>query len=213
MAERADQQRRATAPVGIGSAADVPAEPAVRLVAEQLAQDRAAPSGAELDAADPVGGLAAMPGRADGDVVDAVAVEIAGGDDHASEQLARLAPRPVPQLLPGGAGVDAQLARDASASGPRLRAPPPRSRPCRRRRDPRPPPRRRRSRRGDPFPSSGAAPCRSPTRGPRRRPAIAPSASLRVGALRRRDRRARRRRDRRAGRRTIRRTPPSLRGA
>src|SRR5439155_1336498 len=46
------------------------------------------------------------------EVLDAVAIEIAGGDDHASVELARLAPRPVPELLPGGAGIDVELPRE-----------------------------------------------------------------------------------------------------
>jgi len=41
MAERADQQRRAAAPVGIGGTTDVPSEPAVRLVAEEFVEDLA----------------------------------------------------------------------------------------------------------------------------------------------------------------------------
>src|SRR5437879_9468883 len=45
MAERADQQRRATASVRIGGAADVPPEPAVRLVAEELVEDLSTPPG------------------------------------------------------------------------------------------------------------------------------------------------------------------------
>ena len=107
--------------------------------------------------------------------------------------------------FPVRAGVDANLARERPRLVFRAPAPPPRSRPCRRRRDRRPPPRPRRSRRGDPFPSSGTAPCRSPTRRPRpRRPSRRRRPLRRV--RRRRDRRARRRRDRRAGRRTIRRT-------
>src|SRR5207247_6481762 len=96
MAERADQQRRAAMSVGIGRAADVPPEPAVRLVPEQFGENLSRTRGAELDTADPVSGLATMPGRADGEVLDAVSLEIAGGDDHPSVELARLAPRPVP---------------------------------------------------------------------------------------------------------------------
>src|SRR5439155_9418063 len=96
MAERADQQRGATASVGIGGTTDVPPEPAVRLVTPQLAEDLSTTPGAELHAPDPVGAPTTMPGRADGEVLDAVSVEVAGGDDHPSEQLARLAPRPVP---------------------------------------------------------------------------------------------------------------------
>ena len=64
----------------------------------------------------------------------------------------------------------------ASASGLRFPAPPPRSRPCRRRRDPRPPPRRRRSPPGDPFPSSGTAPCRFADEMTHAPPTLAPSA-------------------------------------
>src|SRR4029453_15633044 len=94
MAERADQQRRSAGSVGIGGAGEGASEPAVRLVAEELSQDRAAPPGAELDTADPVGGPATMPGRADGEVVDAVSIETARADDHPSEQLARLVSRP-----------------------------------------------------------------------------------------------------------------------
>src|SRR5439155_14896242 len=81
----------------------------VRLVAEQLAQDGAAPSGAELDAADLVGVPAPVPGGADGEVLDAVPVQVSGGDDHPPVELARLAARPVAELLPGGAGVDEHL--------------------------------------------------------------------------------------------------------
>src|SRR2546429_8131984 len=55
----------------------------------------------------------------------------------------------------------------ASASVLPSPAPPPRPRLSRRRRDPRPPPPPPRSRPGDPFPPSGTAPRRSPTRGPR----------------------------------------------
>src|SRR5439155_22018081 len=109
MAERADQQGRAAASVGIGRPADVPPEPAVRPVADELVQDRAAPPGAELDPADPIGGVATVPGRADGDVLDAVAVQIAGIDDHARVLLAWLAPRPLPDLPPAGGGIDEQL--------------------------------------------------------------------------------------------------------
>src|SRR5712691_7798484 len=87
MAERADEQRWTPESVGIGGTADVPPEPAVRLVAEQVAQDLTTASGAKLDAADPRPGLATMPGRADGQVFVTVPVEIAGGHDHASEQL------------------------------------------------------------------------------------------------------------------------------
>src|SRR5262245_49040337 len=57
-----------------------------------------------------------MPERADGDVRDAVAVEVAGVDDHPPELLARLLARPVPQLLAGGTGVDVNLPEE----GPRL---------------------------------------------------------------------------------------------
>src|SRR4029453_7896542 len=96
MAEGADQQCRAATSVGIGGAADVPPEPAVRLVAEQLGQRRPAPPGAELNAADPVGGLSAMPGCADGEVLDAVSIQVSRGNHHPSEQLARLPPRPAP---------------------------------------------------------------------------------------------------------------------
>src|SRR5439155_10307201 len=106
MAERADQQRRPTATVRIGGPTDVPPEPAVSLVAEELVEDLSGPPGAELDAPDLVGGPATIPGRTDGEVLDAVSVQIAGGDDHPSVELARLGPRPVPQLLPGGAGID-----------------------------------------------------------------------------------------------------------
>src|SRR5437867_8938673 len=106
MTERADQQRRAAASVGIRGTADVPPEPAVRLVAEQFGEDLSRTLGAELDAADPVGGLATMPGCADGEVLDAVAIQIAGADDHASVELAGLASRPVPELLPRGAGIN-----------------------------------------------------------------------------------------------------------
>src|SRR5262249_3329961 len=116
MAKGADQQGRAAASIGIGGSADVPPEPAVRLVAEELGQNRAGTPGAELDTTDPGGSPETMPGRADGDVVDAVAVEIAGIDDHPSELLARLLARPVPQLLAGGTGVDVNLPEE----GPRL---------------------------------------------------------------------------------------------
>src|SRR5689334_4702920 len=111
MAQRADQQRRAAAPLGIRRAADVPAEPAVGAVALELAQELAASSGAQLDSADAVGAVPAMPRRADGDVLDAVAVEIPRGDDHAPVLLAGLVSRPVPELLPGGARKDAHLPR------------------------------------------------------------------------------------------------------
>src|SRR5207253_2796571 len=96
MAERADQQRRAAASVRIGRPADVPPEPAVRLVAEQLGEDLSRTRGAELDAADAVGTLPTIPRRADGEVLDAVSIEITGGDDHPCVELARLASRPVP---------------------------------------------------------------------------------------------------------------------
>src|SRR5262245_30094488 len=111
MAKRGDQQRRTPTAVRIGRAPDVPSEPAVGLVAEQLGQDRAAASRAELDATDPVSISAPVCGRADGDVIDAVSVQVARGDDHPSEELTRLAPGPVPELLSGGPGVDAKLAR------------------------------------------------------------------------------------------------------
>ena len=91
---RYSEQRRTTEPVRIGGTTDVPAEPAVRLVTQQLGQDRSAASGAELDAAGPVGVLATMPGCADGYILDAVRVEITSGGYHSTEQLARLAPRP-----------------------------------------------------------------------------------------------------------------------
>src|SRR5262245_62316343 len=106
MAERADQQRRTPASVWIGRATDVPAEPALGLVTEELDENRAASARAKLDATDLVVGSPAMPRRADRDVADAVAVEVAGRDDHPPEQLARLASRPLPELLPGGAGTD-----------------------------------------------------------------------------------------------------------
>src|SRR5207253_9909356 len=56
--------------------------------------------------------LATRPGRTDGEVLDAVAIQVAGGDDHAPVELPRLAPRPVPELLPGGAGIDVELPRE-----------------------------------------------------------------------------------------------------
>src|SRR5437879_4246432 len=65
-----------------------------------------------------------MPGRADGEVLDAIAVEITRGDDHPPVELAGLGSRPVSQLFPSGAGTDPQLARER----PRLIL-------CRRRRD------------------------------------------------------------------------------
>ena len=165
-------------------------------------------AGAELDATDLVVRPATMPRRADRDVVDAVAVEIAGGDDHAAELLAGLASRPVPQLLSRARRVDEDLARErarlllfrggrrhgevalavAVEVGDRGE-------------------RRRRTRRGDPCPSGTRAPCRSPTRGSRRRrPACRRHSPPSV--RRRRGRRGRRRRDRRGGRRTSRRTRP-----
>src|SRR5262249_39469900 len=111
MAQRADQQCGASVSVGIGSAADVPPEPPVRLVAKQLTQDRTGLSREELDTANPVAGVTTIRGRADGDVLDTVAIEIAGRNHHASEQLARLAPRPAAELLPGAAGIDVNLSR------------------------------------------------------------------------------------------------------
>src|SRR5439155_12728457 len=81
----------------------------VRSVAEELAQDGSAPPGTEFDPAEPVAGVAAIPGRADGDVLDAVAIQIAGVDDHSCVLLARLLPRPVPELLSRDAGIDEQL--------------------------------------------------------------------------------------------------------
>src|SRR5262249_54761423 len=96
MAERADQQRRAAMLVGIGCTPDVPPEPAVRPVAENLAQHRAGLRGTELDPAELVAGITTIPGRADREVIDAVAIQIAGGNDHPSVQLARLGPGPVP---------------------------------------------------------------------------------------------------------------------
>src|SRR5262245_32808218 len=109
MAQGADQQRGPAMSVGIGGARDVPPEPALRLVADQLANERSTATRAQLDTTDLVVALATIPGRADGDVLDAVAVEIAGGDHHPSIQLARLASRPVPELLSGPGGVDANL--------------------------------------------------------------------------------------------------------
>jgi hypothetical protein len=81
--------------VRVGRAPDVPPEPAVRFVAEELRQDLPAPTRAQLHAPGLVGLTAAVPGRADRHVLDAVAVEIAGTRDHASEELAGLRPGPV----------------------------------------------------------------------------------------------------------------------
>ena len=66
------------------------------VVAEQFGEYLARMPGAELDAADPIGVPSTMPGRTDGDVLDAVAIEIADRDHHPAELLARLASRPVP---------------------------------------------------------------------------------------------------------------------
>src|SRR4030095_7347782 len=106
MAERADQQRGAPASLWIRRAADVPPEPAVRPVAEQFGQDGAAASRTDLDPADSLGAPARMRGRADGEFVAAVSVQVADGDGHATVRLARLTPRPAPQLLAGAAGID-----------------------------------------------------------------------------------------------------------
>src|SRR5262245_34080136 len=110
MAQGADQQRRTPASVWIGGARDVPPEPTLRLVADQLANERSTATRAQLDTTDLVVVPATIPGRADGDVLDAVAVEIARSNHHASVELARLASRPVPELLSGPGGVDANLA-------------------------------------------------------------------------------------------------------
>src|SRR5262245_62001570 len=111
MAEGRDEQRRTSVSVGIRSTTNVPAEPVVRLVADQLAEDGAGLPRAELDATDAVGTVATMPGCADGHVVDAVPLEIAGVADHAAVPLAWLAPRPVTKLLARLAGVDVDLTR------------------------------------------------------------------------------------------------------
>ena len=124
-----------------------------------------------------------MPRRADRDVVDAVAVEIAGGGDHAAELLAELASRPVPQLLSRARRVDEDLARErarlllfrggrrhgevALAVAVEVGD--------------------RRQHAAEPAagigPASGTrAPCRSPTRGSRRRRRRAPAAFAAVGA-------------------------------
>ena len=122
-----------------------------------------------------------MPRRADGEVLDAVAVEIAGGDDHAAEQLAGL-------RVPTSAAAPSRWRR--SRRGPRPGA----SRvwsSVRGRGDtatsPLPSPSRSRDRRDDPAEAAAAiaslpvraAPCRSPTRGPRRAP------TRRAGGVRR----------------------------
>src|SRR5262249_50760845 len=99
MAQRADQQRRAVLAVGIGGATDVPPEPAVPGVSDELGEDFPRPPGAKLDAAGPIGGSLTVRGCADRDVLDAVAVEIAGADDHARVQFTRLGSRPMTQLL------------------------------------------------------------------------------------------------------------------
>src|SRR5262249_39583518 len=83
MAVRADQKARAAARIGVGRAADVPSEPAFGLVAEEIAENLPAARRAELDATDLVGAAATVERGADREVVDAVAVEIAGVDDHA----------------------------------------------------------------------------------------------------------------------------------
>ena len=74
-------------------------------------------AGAELDATDLVVRAATIPRRADRDVVDAVAVEIAGATDHAAEQLAGLAsPTSAGAPCPCALGVDEDLARERRAS-------------------------------------------------------------------------------------------------
>ena len=60
VAERADQQGGAPVLVGIRGAADVPPEPAIRLVAEEFCEHLSGTPRAELDAADAVGGSAPM---------------------------------------------------------------------------------------------------------------------------------------------------------
>src|SRR5262245_63102561 len=111
MAERADQERRAAAALGIWRAADVPAEPAVRAVAREAGQHAARAPGAQLDAPGARGRAVAVPGRADGDVFRPVAIHVAGADDHAAELFAGLGSLPVAQLFSGGPGVDEYVAR------------------------------------------------------------------------------------------------------
>src|SRR5690242_16821665 len=87
----------------------MPAEPAIRLVPEELRQHFSGSSGTQLHTTDRLSCSAPMPGRTDGKILDAIAIDVAGSHDHSSKELARLSPGPVPQELPGRTGVDVDI--------------------------------------------------------------------------------------------------------